>query len=215
MPDWEQLWSDLVQEEIRRNTKDGTSPKEVEEDFSLVSKEDKSKGKKSQGKEGGNKRYLTKFKCFHSHKHRHYAKNFPQKKGSKKEPTVAAVGEALATQFELDFTLIACMANTAMGGMWYLDNSASFHMTGNRDLFSDFEEKYLKQNIEFEDDERYRATRIGTINFHRESGSPLRIIDVMYVLGLKKNLVPIIVLEYHDYDVVFSKGKVFLRHITT
>ena len=38
-----------MQEEIRRNTGDGTSSKEVEEDFSLASKEKKVKGKKSQG----------------------------------------------------------------------------------------------------------------------------------------------------------------------
>ena len=54
------------------------------------------------------------------------------------------MGEALASQFKLDFTLIAFMANTAMGCMWYLDNGSSFHMTGNRDLFSDLEEKELQ-----------------------------------------------------------------------
>ena len=37
----------------------------------------------------------------------------------------------------------------------------------------------------------------------------------MYVPGLKKNLVSITVLEEHGYDVIFSKGKVFLRHIAT
>ena len=35
----------------------------------------------------------------------------------------------------------------------------------------------------------------------------------MYILGLKKNLVSVAVLEDHGYDVFFSKGKVFLRHI--
>jgi len=105
------------------------------------------------------------------------------------------------------------MANTVMGSVWYLDSSALFHVTGNRDLLSDFEEKYLKENIEFEDDERYSSTRISTVTFQRESISPLRIIDVMYVLGLKKNLVAVMVLDYCGYDVIFSKGMVFLRHI--
>ena len=36
-----------------------------------------------------------------------------------------------------------------------------------------------------------------------------------YVPRLKKNLVSIMMLEDKGYDVVFSKGKVFLRHITT
>ena len=52
-------------------------------------------------------------------------------------------GEALASQFELDFSLIACMASTVMGSVWYLESSASLHMIGCRDIFSDLEEKYL------------------------------------------------------------------------
>ena len=202
-----------MQEEIKRNTRYGTSSKEVEEDFSLVSKAKKAKGKMSQGEGSRKKMDLVKIKCFHCHEHGHYAKNFPQKKASKKEPTVAEAGEALASQFELDFTLIACMVGTSMGGMWYLDSGASFHMMGNRDIFSDFEEKYLKHSIEFGDDERYRATEIGTVTFHRDSSSPLRIIGVMYVPALKKNLVSVAVLEDHGYDVVFSKGKVFLSFL--
>eukprot|EP00253_Pinus_taeda_P035262 PITA_35262 len=83
--DWERLWSDLMQEKIRRNTKDGTSSKEVEEDFSLASKANKAKGKMSQGEEGGKKIDLKKFKCFHCHEHGHYARNYPQKKERKKE----------------------------------------------------------------------------------------------------------------------------------
>ena len=82
------------------------------------------------------------------------------------------MGEALAPQFKLDFTLIACMANTIMGCMWYLDNGASFHMMGNRYLFSDLEEKDLQQNIDFGDDEKYNAIGIGTVPF-RGSLAPL------------------------------------------
>lgn len=55
------------------------------------------------------------------------------------------------------------MVDTTMGGMLHLDSGASFYMTGNRDLFSDFEEKDLKQNIKFGDDKRHRATKISTI----------------------------------------------------
>ena len=66
---------------------------------------------------------------------------YTQNKASKKEPAVATTGEALASQFELNFTLIACMESTVMGSMWYLDIGVSFHMKGNRDLFSDLEEK--------------------------------------------------------------------------
>jgi len=35
-----------------------------------------------------------------------------------------------------------------MGLVWFLDNGASFHMTGDRYLFSDMEEKDLGVQIE-------------------------------------------------------------------
>ena len=49
--------------------------------------------------------------------------------------------------------------------------------------------------------------------FERDYGSTVRITYVMYVPRLDKNLVFVAVLEDHGYDVIFSKGKVFLRHI--
>ena len=42
---------------------------------------------------------------------------------------------------------------------------ASFHMTGDKEIFSDLEEKDLQMNIEMGDDGRYNATGIGTITF--------------------------------------------------
>ena len=36
--------------------------------------------------------------------------------------------------------------------------------------------------------------------------------DVKYVSEIKKNLVLAVMLEEKGYDVLFSKGKVFLRH---
>ena len=37
----------------------------------------------------------------------------------------------------------------------------------------------------------------------------------MYVLGLKKKLIFVVVLEDKGYDVVFSKGKYFPKHVVT
>ena len=101
-----------------------------------------------------------------------------------------------------------------MGCVWYLDNGASFHMTGDN-LFNALEEKDLKMCIEMADDRKYSVSRVGTVAFQREHGPPITLIDMKYVPGLKKNLVSIVMLEDKGYDVVFSKGKVFLRHITT
>ena len=102
----------------------------------MVGREKKGKGKNSYSKsetgKEGKKRDMSKVKCFHYHDHGHYATNCPQKKKNNKKAQGAAVGEAWASQFELDFSLIACMASTMMGSMWYLDSGAYFHMMGNK-----------------------------------------------------------------------------------
>ena len=153
---WDRLWSDVVQEEIRRSTRDGSSSKnDDEENFTLASKERKGKGKKSHPKSEakGKKLDLSKVKCFHYHEHGHLATNCPQKKKNKKA-IGAAMGDALASKFVLDFSLITCLVSSATGLVWYLDSGASFHMTGDKDLFSDLEDKDLQMHIEMGDDGR-------------------------------------------------------------
>ena len=67
--------------------------------------------------------------------------------------------------------------------------------------------------IEMGDDGKYRVSGEGMVVLQREHGAPLTLTDVKYVPGLKKNLVSVAMLEEKGYDVVFNKGKAFLRHI--
>jgi hypothetical protein len=143
-----------VQEEFRRNTRDGSSSKnDDEEDCALVAKARKGKGKKfhSKSESKGKKLDFSKVKCFHFHEHGHLTTNYLQKKKNKKVIGVAT-GEALASQFELDFSLIACMYSSAFGSVWYLDSGSSFHMTGDKEFFSELEERDLKMHIDMGDD---------------------------------------------------------------
>ena len=128
---------DLVQEEISWGTRDGSSSKnEDEENCALAAKERKGKGKKnpSQSSAKGKKQDMSKVKCFHYHQHRHYATNCPQRKKNK-QAVGSIAREALASQFELDFSLIACLVSSVMGSVWFLDSGVSFHMTGDRFVY--------------------------------------------------------------------------------
>ena len=134
-----------MQEQIRQSTRDGSSSKiSDEEDYTLAAKARKGKGKEKASQSGadGKKRDMSKVKCFHCHDHGHYATNCPQKKKNK-QVAGAVVGEALASHFEMYFSLIACMVSSALGSGWYFDSGASFHMIGDVNLFSELVEKDL------------------------------------------------------------------------
>lgn len=88
-------------------------------------------------------------------------------------------------------------------------------MTGSKEFFSSLEENDLQLHIELGDYERYSTKGIGLVTLKRDSSSHLHLKGVMYVPGMNKNLLFVIVLEYHGYDVLVSKGKSYLKHVAT
>jgi len=64
-------------------------------------------------------------------------------------------------------------------------------------------------------DEKYSVSGVGTIVFQMNHGARITLTDVKYVPRLRKNMVLIPMLEDKGYDLVFNKGKVFLRQVTT
>ena len=143
---------------------------------------------KSSSSHGGKKFDKSKVRCFHCYEVGHYVTNCPHNK-SKKGSSKGSDGEALASQFELDFSLIACMVSSMVGCVWYLDSGASFHMFGDKNIFSTLEEKDLQMRIEMGDDGKHRVSGEGTVVFQREYGAPLTLTDVNYVPSLNKNIV--------------------------
>lgn len=61
------------------------------------------------------------------------------------------------------------------------------------------------------DNGRYRAEDIGTFRFERESGKTLFLRDFVYILGIKKNLISILALEFKGYQVTFRQAMVFIK----
>lgn len=88
-------------------------------------------------------------------------------------------------------------------------------MTRIKEFFSSIDNKEIQLHIELGDDGRYNTKGIGTATFKRELGSQLHVNNVMYVPGVNKNLVSIFLLEYHGYDVVFSKEKAYIKGVAT
>jgi len=83
-------------------------------------------------------------------------------------------------------------------------------MTGVRDQFTLFFERKLNLEVELGDDGIVRAVGEGTISFQRESLPPLKVTEVLYVPGLKKNLIFVSTIEGKGYEVVFKGGQMIM-----
>jgi hypothetical protein len=62
--------------------------------------------------------------------------------------------------------------------------------------------------VELGDNAKYAVKGVGTTSFQLESRKPLRMSDVLYVPGLKKNLLSISAMEDRGYAVAFVDGQV-------
>eukprot|EP00253_Pinus_taeda_P021784 PITA_21784 len=164
-------------EEIKRSTQDGSSSKNDDEEILVFA----SKARKGKGK-------ASHFKLNSSH---------GGKKGDMSKVRCFNCHEMrrYVTKFE----------EVQEGILRRIESGASFHMIGDKKLFSALEDKDLKMHIEMGDNERYSVLGVGMVAFQREHGAPLTLTYVMYVLGLKKNLVSVVLLEEKGYDVIFSK----------
>ena len=80
---------------------------------------------------------------------------------------------------------------TPVSDTWLIDRGASKHKTGQKKTLSSFEERDSPQKLSLEDDYQYIIKGIGKATYKLNSGTPMKMRDVIYVLGLKKKLLSI------------------------
>jgi transposase InsO family protein len=85
-------------------------------------------------------------------------------------------------------------------------------MTGYRENLSELIEKDSHLRVVLGDDANYTVKGSGATTLQLESNDTLRLSDVLYVPGMKRNLVSISALEDKGYKVAFSEGKVLAWH---
>jgi hypothetical protein len=150
MPTWERMWDDFVQEEIKLAAEASGQHQQQqqigqgEEDLALWTKGKKvgrggrqgpKFGAPPQGSGGGEsssgqRRDMSKVKCFVCKKFGHYVGQCPNKK--KKKGGTAATAEEIdfQTQFQRECAfLICCTSVETASSIWYIDSEASSHMT--------------------------------------------------------------------------------------
>ena len=83
-------------------------------------------------------------------------------------------------------------------------------MTGARKFFSELAKRVFDIEIVLGDDCTVRVVGVGTMTFDRESLFPLKVMDVLYVPGMKKNLISVSAME-KGFDANFSGGQVLMH----
>ena len=93
---------------------------------------------------------------------------------------------------------------------WYIDSGASSHMTGVRDMFTEISKTGLELEVVLRDDTVVRVVGRKAVCFDRESMEPMLLRNVLYVPGLKKNLVPVSMIEDRGLGIYVLDGNVYI-----
>ena len=112
----------------------------------------------------------------------------------------------------IDYSLIPALTGAVTHGndTWLVDSGASKHMTRFKSYLSTLIETESSQKVKLGDDYQYPIKRVGEASYKLESGKLLKMKDVLYVLGLKKNLLSIFGLEKKGFRVAFVNGQVLM-----
>ena len=83
-------------------------------------------------------------------------------------------------------------------------------MTGYKDVLSNFKKGNFTSQVELGYEVNYAIKGTGSVSFQLEEGINLHLDEVLYVSGLRKNLILVVVLESKGFKVVFMEGKALL-----
>jgi hypothetical protein len=89
-----------------------------------------------------------------------------------------------------DYVLISTLSESVSPreDTWLIDSGASKHMTSQKDILSCLIENKFSHKVTLGDDYQYPIKGVEESNDNFNSGTPMKMKDVLYVPGLTKNL---------------------------
>ena len=160
---------------------------------------------------------MSKVQCYKCDKYRHYDRDCPIQNKGRRHATTANVDEDppnTRSNPAEEFFFISALSGTVPtnNNVQLIGSGASRHMTGYKEHLIELVEKDSRLHVVLGNDARYVLKGIGTTSLQLYSGIPLHLSDVLFVPGMRRNLVSISTLEDKGYKVAFSDGKVLAWH---
>ena len=111
-----------------------------------------------------------------------------------------------------EYVLISTLTGTVTNGSdtWLIDSGASKHMIGYKESFSDLVQKDSPHKVKLGDDYQCPIKGVGEASYKLDSRKPMKMKDVLYVPGLKKNLLSISSLDEKGFRFAFIYGEVLM-----
>jgi hypothetical protein len=96
---------------------------------------------------------------------------------------------------------------------WFLDFGASIHMTCNNNWYINFKETHNGDHIYLGDDHSYQIKGYGYIPVTLLNGTVRHIHNVVYVHGIKKNLIYVSTITDQNFKVEFFKTYCIVKEL--
>ncbi|XP_019451906.1 PREDICTED: uncharacterized protein LOC109354004 [Lupinus angustifolius] len=176
---------------------------------------DKNPIKDPSEKKGGQRRIQKQKKydkrnveCYNCHKTGHYSYECPVEKGKQKN---LHDKEAFTTHEDPEVEPMTLMvtnpAEDAHLESWYLDSGCSNHMTSHKEWLIDFDSS-RRSKVKFADDSTLKVEGAGDVVIMRNNGSKALISDVLFIPGMRYNLLSIGQLVQKRFTTMMGNGQV-------
>ena len=213
IPKLDHLRSDCLQEESRLMIKG--KHKTLDEDVQVLNTNAHKKGKNKNNKRKRNfhgkgqskqKKDLSKIQCFRCDLYGHYAINCPDR--SKPQASFAKSEKSNeGNEYEkyVFYSTLSSQISTKRN-TWIVDSRSSRHITGYQDNLESMQIE--TDEVTIGDDFAHSVKGIGTCTIKLKSGNSIQLSGVLYVPGIKRNLISISTLEDDGFRITFMGRKV-------
>jgi hypothetical protein len=159
--------------------------------------------------------------CFYCGKFGHYAKysrrrKFNESKYNKHLGNFVDKGATICDDFKnlkLFVSYVALSKDTDDVNSRFIDSGASIHMSCNRNWFDTYHENSNGAHIYLGDDRYHEIKGHGYVFVTLPTDEVKQIHNVMYVSGIKKNLISVSTIAYQDLKVEFFKSRCVFKDI--